>query len=445
MTKLRFTLLLVGLLLAEPFVAAHGQAPGGRRRPFSKFRKAASRPSTRPAQPVAGEAGSQPASQAAASQPQLTPEEEAELAIDLCDDDRIEEGLSLAKSAMKRSERPGVALLAMAWAYDAKGLGYEALEYARRYVDVPIGKNDWRGHALIGSILLRSRNYLSAKRSLDEAEKLCPRNMPLGIVSIASNKAEALVALNQKAEAEKTIREVKYAIAGFNEVSLWLAYGRVLFNSAGMNKEVEDVLNTARTIAQDRLQRTHSEDRVALSEMLSVLRTHMECLREEVSIIDEAKAANTKIDPERAAALPDRLHQLAIIMGGLLQMQQRAGLVDALIMMRRSVNLAPANVEYKNDLAVLQVQIGDRGGAETTLKLVLAQDPGNKKAQAFLEQLRRTAPTPSSAPASGPATGASGIGGLGSARPPASAPADQPVSAPDTASPPTIPSAAVRP
>jgi len=421
-------ILLLLTVVAEPLLFAQ-QTPS-RRRPFRRPRRAASQPASRPASQPGVPTASGPV---AASRPLMSPEQEAETAISLVDEDRLNEAVMLARSSLKRQERPGVSLFAMAYALDAVGRSYEAMEYARRYVALEVGKNDWRAHALMGSILLRSKNYLTARRALDEAEKLVPRDKPLGITSIASNKAEALIALNERSEAEKTIRAVRAAIMGYPDVGLWLAYGRVLHSCTGWNADVEEAFGFAARVAANSMQRAKPDDMAPVSDMIACLRTSLEVLEAEVKSIREALKNGETIDPIRVKALPLLLSKMAIGSTRLIDVQRRARLIDALGFCRQALEIDDANLEANLTLAQLQTQLSDMASAEQTLLKVLKIDPGNKEAQQMITIVRKAigGKSAASAPAGNSAPGA-----------PAQSP---PASPPDTPAPPPGPAAAVAP
>lgn len=342
-------------------------------------------------QPVASQPASRSTSQPA-SQPVRTPEQEANLALDLVDQGRARDAIPLASSAYQRETKPGLGLLAIATALDAAGQSFESIEYFRKYIDTALGQNDWRGYARLGSVYVRSRNYRIARKFVEQAERRIPATFGRAriyvVIDLADSQAGCQELAAGRATLENLLRAMPEAAA---EPRYWLTVARLAFTGADVNLDTVDATIQKAVDAGVRMaQAARPDDIAAARELLEAFGT-ARFMRQSVADLLEKREKNPA-----AVTIATTLHRsrvltsLARTMAQEARMQRRVRLLDALDIARKAVELDATDADAKLTVAELLIELGDAPAAERMIRQVLLETPSNAAAKELLKRLTPT-------------------------------------------------------
>lgn len=265
----------------------------------------------------------------------------------------------------------GARMLAMA------GNGPQAIRYYEIFKKTDEGKNDYRPYAEMGRLYMRSKSLRTARRHLEDAQKLAPeqdpKNQKFVRAEIMMDLANVLHQLDDKAEAVRIGREA--ANQARTDARIQIQFSRLQNDvNPTETKECRDV--AARAIS---MLLTDLEAAPTSIPKLSML-------REALMVVQQTWINEVRLQQENA----EPVHFLSLATQDVAEITNRIALVAALEYEERAVSLDGSKAEYKIRLAEIEAMLGPDRTALEKLDAVLKADPDNAEALAMKTRIATT-------------------------------------------------------
>jgi len=258
------------------------------------------------------------------------------------------------------------------------GNGPTAIRYYELYKSTPEGKNDYRPYAEMGRIYMRSKSLRTARRHLEDAQKLAPEQDPKADdkfvrAEIMMDLASVLHQLEDRTEAIKIGREA--ATQARSDARIQILFSRLLNDvNPTETKECRDVAARAISILLYDLD----------ADATSIPKLSM--LRDALQVVQRTWATEVSLQQENA----EPAHFLSLATQDVAEITNRIALVAALEYEERAISLDGSKAEYRIRLAEIEAMLGSDRTAQEKLDAVLKADPNNAEALSLKSRIATT-------------------------------------------------------